>query len=57
MRLLSSFFLNGGWLVRAGGLRIGLYSMLGRAGFVLVVDARAVFQLIISYILFITTFI
>jgi hypothetical protein len=42
MLLSSSFFLSGVWLVKAEGVCIGPFFMLGRTGFVLVVDlARA----------------
>ena len=44
MRLLSNFFLNGAWLARAERNGIGLYFMLGRTRFVLVVDAREFYE-------------
>jgi len=42
-RLLANFSLNEAWLARAEGVCVGLYFMLGRTGFVLVVDAHASF--------------
>jgi hypothetical protein len=50
-RLLSSFFLNGVWLVRDERVRIGLYFMLGRTGFILVVDARSLFLFAVKVVI------
>jgi hypothetical protein len=48
MLLLSSFFLNGVWLVRAEGVRIGLCFAIGKSFFLPILDfggyARAVVQ-------------